>query len=185
MLGKINVTGCSLETLVRQAYNLSGPQGLGFLHYKDGSLADETVASIIERGKGDKTCAVGMDYVNGRSCKFYVYRGDGGLWVKNNWYDHSTRDLEELLKSVGVGPEAIAAARKEQEDDDNLKFQAAVAFLEERNGVFVEPSYGEPGDAPEDVQVGFYIGSDRRKIRSEYKDVGVTKKQHWFLVAEM
>jgi hypothetical protein len=74
--GKIDVTDVPLDTLVRAAYALSSPQGLGFIHAKKGGLDDDTLAAILKRGEGDNWCAVFMDYVHGRSVKFNVHRVD-------------------------------------------------------------------------------------------------------------
>lgn len=100
MDGMIEVTGVDLRELVKGAYALSRPVGIGFLHYKDGELDDATVDEIV---RSEGRSAVSMDYVYGRQCKFHVTRDeDGRLWTNSSWYDHTSSDLRALLKRVGI-----------------------------------------------------------------------------------
>jgi len=92
----IDVTRHNMRNLVRSAYDLSRPQGLGFLHYKQGSLSDVEIDEIL--GESDERYAVRMDYVNGRSCKLTVRRIGDKLYVHDEWHDHSSEQLRELLK---------------------------------------------------------------------------------------
>lgn len=104
---KIKVTGTSLEALVKAAYALSHPIGLGYLHARPGELSDADAAEIVAYGVGKRN-AVYMDYVHGRCCKFYVYRDvQGDLWINKNWYDHSQSQLQQLLARCGILVEAI------------------------------------------------------------------------------
>lgn len=114
----IEIPSDKLRDAIKLAYAMSAPQGLGFLHYKDGGLDEATVDAIIDREKRG-TIAASMDYVNGRSCKFTVYR-DGTydepgkrLFVNPSWYDHGDLALEDLLTELGVEDAAgkMASAR--------------------------------------------------------------------------
>lgn len=93
----IEITGCNLIALVKKAYALSRPQGLGHLHYREGELSDEQAQQIINTPGG-----IDMDYVHGRAVKFWVkYEGDR-MFVPKRWYDHTDAQLRELLTSVGI-----------------------------------------------------------------------------------
>lgn len=109
----IDITGVDLRKFVKEVYDLSKPQGLGFLHFKDEPLTDAEVDEIIS-GEGSfirSSVALGMDYINGRSCKMTVRKAEGGrLEINDRWYDHSDAALSELLKRVGVPVPAINAS---------------------------------------------------------------------------
>ena len=87
--------------LVRAAYDLSSPQGLGFLHYKEGVLSDELVENIINQPTSNSV-ALRMDYIRGRACKLTVFKRGDRLFIGNEWYDHTESQLNELLDRVEV-----------------------------------------------------------------------------------
>lgn len=93
----IDLTNTNLVALVKKAYELSAPQGLGFFHAKPGGLTDDEAKNLIsDTGR----YAVSMDYINGRSVKLRVSRDkDGRLYMSKSWYDHSDRQMKELLDS--------------------------------------------------------------------------------------
>lgn len=97
----IDVTGVDLVRLLKEAYALSRPQGLGILHARDGDLPDEDAQHIIARESERSHVAASMDYVHGRACKFAVFKKNGKLFIRRAWYDHSTRDLKTLLERCG------------------------------------------------------------------------------------
>ena len=98
----IEVTGVDLRELVRAAYDLSRPQGLGFLHFQQGSLTDEEVDALVKPPPYGRTL-VSLDYVKGRACKFAVWADENGKrWIRGDWYDHTDADLSELLERVGI-----------------------------------------------------------------------------------
>lgn len=95
----IEITGVDLVTLIKKAYDLSSPQGMGFLHFKDEPMSDEEAKSQIrEQGR----YAVSMDYVAGRAVKFAVFREGDKLFIYNAWFDHRLHQLEKLLEAVGI-----------------------------------------------------------------------------------
>lgn len=103
----IDVTDCDLVALVKKAYALSQPQGLGFLHFRDGELSDADAQEIVNR---DPRGGFGMDYVHGRAVKLGVTLREGRLWLQStDWSDHSARQLAELLASITL-PEPVTAA---------------------------------------------------------------------------
>ncbi len=100
MEDQIEITGVNLVELVKRAYDLSNPQGLGFIHYKDGGLSDEQANSLIDE---NDRYPVSLDYVCGRACKLDVFKSDDErLYIRNKWYDHSAQQLKDLLLSVGL-----------------------------------------------------------------------------------
>ena len=99
----INITGVDLAKVVQEAYRLSTPQGLGFLHFQEGGLTDEEAASLI--AFRDPRTPLTMDYVRGRACKLTVFKEGKELFIQNFWYDHSDEQLKELLEAIGVSVE--------------------------------------------------------------------------------
>ena len=93
----IEITGVNLIELAKAAYDLSKPQGLGFLHHKEGSLTDYEAQSLIS---DDKRFPLLMDYVKGRSCKLTVWEMDEKLYIKDEWLDHSKDDLAQLIETI-------------------------------------------------------------------------------------
>lgn len=105
----IEITGVDLRALVRAAYDLSQPQGMGFLHAKDGPIPEEQVEKVIAKGEDYPRRPVSMDYVLGRAVKLTVFRDDDDrLWIYNRWYDHGDWQLTELLTQLGVDKAAVA-----------------------------------------------------------------------------
>ena len=97
LLGNVDV-----RKLIREAYNLSSPQGLGFLHNYEGELSEREIDDIAKRAK-EFGRPVSMDYVRGRSIKLRIYRTkDGREYIYDRWYDHSDEQLRELLRRVDV-----------------------------------------------------------------------------------
>lgn len=97
----INITGVDLKQFVAEVYNLSKPQGLGYIHYKKGPLDNETIEKIID-SPHYVDCIINMDYVHGRACKINVYEKDDQWFIDNQWFDHTPEDLKELLRRCGI-----------------------------------------------------------------------------------
>ncbi len=94
----IDVTDCDLRVLVKEAYNLSVPMGMGFLHYTPAELTDDEVNELIDMDPHNQW-PVHLDYVKGRAVKFGVKReGDRLVIPRDDWYDHTPDQLQELLK---------------------------------------------------------------------------------------
>jgi hypothetical protein len=106
-----------LPDAIKKAFELSRPQGLGFIHHREGPLEEEAVQEIMSRGYN--RLLADMDYVHGRSCKFHVRQSedDGFMLLDPSWYDHSDYQLDELLTSLGVEnpAEARESATKARE----------------------------------------------------------------------
>lgn len=97
----IDITGADLATVIREAYALSKPQGLGYLHYKDGPLPQPELEAIVARHAESRDLAASMDYVMGRAVKLVVFRKGDKLEIRDEWFDHSPDQLAELLKRIG------------------------------------------------------------------------------------
>lgn len=95
-----DITGADLKAVVKAAYDLSVPRGLGFLHAREGGLSDADAQEIVDRNKSG-FAAITMDYVHGRACKLSVYRRNGKLFIPARWYDHSPEAMERLLAAIG------------------------------------------------------------------------------------
>lgn len=102
----IDLTGVDLVALAKAAYDLSKPQGMGFLHYEPGGLTDEQAQSLVN-DEGNR-CALSLDYVAGRAVKLTVFRDGDKLAMRDSWYDHSDSQLRELLTRVGRKVENVA-----------------------------------------------------------------------------
>lgn len=101
----IEITGVDLREFIKAAYDLSSPQGMGFIHFQEGGLDDETVDAILEKEKTvhlENRVVVSMDYVHGRAVKMAVLRDGGKLFIRDDWFDHSPKQLADLLNRVGV-----------------------------------------------------------------------------------
>jgi hypothetical protein len=120
----IEIPADKLKEALQAAYAMSSPQGLGYLHYKDGGLSDSEAAAIIDRERPDGNIAASMDYVNGRSCKFHVYREGGKLLIAPSWYDHSDYALVGLLAALGVDdPRSKIDAAQAAQDAENERWK--------------------------------------------------------------
>jgi hypothetical protein len=102
----IDVTGVDLVSLAQKVYELSLPQGLGLFHFTPKPLSE--VEEIVDACINDKRCALFMDYVHGRACKFTVFRKDGKLIINNSWYDHTDSQFNKLIETFGFKAEKLA-----------------------------------------------------------------------------
>lgn len=98
----VEITGADLPSIIRWVYDNSVPVGLGVLHYHAATLGDDEVERIMQGDDGH--CVLNMDYVNGRQCKFVIFRDkeDETLWIRKKWFDHEERsdDLIEFCQST-------------------------------------------------------------------------------------
>jgi len=97
-----------MRLLIKTVYDLSKPQGLGFMHYNENdALTDEECDKIIDTFKDDKRLALSLDYLKGRSCKFHVNRikDSDELEIYDKWYDHNDEQLATLLQKIIPMPE--------------------------------------------------------------------------------
>lgn len=95
----VDITGVDLVKFVKAVYDLSVPQGLGFLQATNAPLTDDEAKQYILNHEGRS--AVSMDYVRGRACKMHVRRDGEKLVLPDTWYDHTDRIYDELLAKFG------------------------------------------------------------------------------------
>ena len=94
---KFDVTDVDTVELVKKVYELSLPQGMGFLHFNSQPLTDEEAQSLIaEDGE------VHLDYVRGRACKFSTYKEKDKFFIRYPWYDHTDQQFIDLLDHIGI-----------------------------------------------------------------------------------
>ena len=103
----IDLTGADLRVMVKKAYDLSDPQGRGFIHFKLGhTLSEEETDSLMAKGIYSYL-VLSLDYVLGRAVKLSVYHArelanppEGmTMWMHSDWFDHSNSQLEALLEA--------------------------------------------------------------------------------------
>lgn len=108
MKDMIEITGIDLKKFAQKVYELSVPQGMGFIHAKSGGLSDEDAQALLDKEKNDSRIALLMDYVHGRACKMTVFKEEGKLFMRDSWYDHSDWSLSQLMKFVNEKEGKIA-----------------------------------------------------------------------------
>ena len=162
----IDVTEAPLGTLIRSAYTMSTPRGLGFLHATADELSEGEINSIQSACERSTIYAACMDYVRGRACKFEVLKRDGRLYVKNRWYDHSDNQLYALLETVGIDRSVVAAARLAEKEYEDACVVRAVKFLRERGGRYVDCLHGEEDNIP--LILGFYAAEQRGRVKAAW-----------------
>ena len=97
----IDCTKVDLVKLAQEAYKLSVPQGLGFLHFNPEPLSESEAEQCIH--PDDRFMRLSMDYVNGRAVKLTVREEKNGtLSLPDSWYDHTDEQYQKLLSSVDL-----------------------------------------------------------------------------------
>lgn len=106
-LQKIDLTGINLVRLLRVAYDLSIPLGMGNIHFRPGPLPIDEAHEVVRR-QSDllPDMVLTVDYLHGRSIKLHVRKehidGAERWWMYNDWLDHS-RDQIDVLVSKARG----------------------------------------------------------------------------------
>ena len=95
----IEVTGIDLKQFAKDVYDLSVPQGLGFLRFEKGGLQDDVAEKLVFR---EPLYPLNMDYVHGRACKMTVRKDGEKLFIDNTWYDHTDDQFKELLSRHNI-----------------------------------------------------------------------------------
>lgn len=102
---RVTITRDNLPKVIAKAYELSQPQGMGFLHAKPGDIPDDVLQQILDRSDSaqfDMNRGVRLDYVQGRAIKLGIhFDADAGSYyledTGHGWYDHSDEQWVELL----------------------------------------------------------------------------------------
>lgn len=89
-----------LRALVSRAFDMSNPQGMGYLHHKPGPITEEEINSVLQDSNKPGELAVRADYIRGRSVKLTVWKDEDGKYLiyGPDWLDHSPEDLNELVR---------------------------------------------------------------------------------------
>ena len=92
----IDITDVDPILVVKKAYELSSPQGLGFLHFDPAPLKDEDAALYVRNGE------IWADYIKGRAVKLSSFRREGGrIFISRYWKDHNDFQMGQLLSAIG------------------------------------------------------------------------------------
>ena len=102
MSSGIKITGVDLVKFTQAVYELSRPQGMGFIHFKSGGLSDEDAREIVNNSKPYGGNVLSMDYVHGRACKMNVFKEGNDLYIADSWYDHTDEQLKTLLQKFNI-----------------------------------------------------------------------------------
>lgn len=98
----ISITRDNLPKVIAKAFDLSVPQGMGFLHFKEGGIPEGVLIAILSQVDEAETPyfkRVSMDYVQGRAVKLHIqYDENEQKWRLDGdrWYDHSGAAWQEL-----------------------------------------------------------------------------------------
>lgn len=105
---KYSVPQDKLTTVLAAAFDLSSPQGMGFLHYQPGNAKPELFQEVVDEAVAADPAkpffkSISLDYVQGRACKFNVHYDKDGWYIEGpRWYDHSPEALLELVNRCGL-----------------------------------------------------------------------------------
>lgn len=108
-MAQIKITREQLPHVISKAFDLSQPQGMGYLHYKPGPIPEDTLDRILERTDNNEGYrkGVSLDYVEGRAVKLYIpYEPEYGYYMEDDgrWFDHSNEAWEELTTFIKTLP---------------------------------------------------------------------------------
>lgn len=101
MENTIDISNVDLKQFVKDVYELSSPQGFGFLHFKQEGLTDEEIDDILLNSSSRKN-TIYMDYIHGRACKMTIFEKNGKRLIYTPWYDHTDDQLKELLNRHNI-----------------------------------------------------------------------------------
>lgn len=178
-LGMIKITGCDLEALVKKAYQLSRPQGLGWIDKSQDKkeLTDNEVSNILSAPHEDWV-PVQIDYLHGKAVKLTVFRFDDQLYVENYWHDHSDQDFLALLSSIGIPEKAVHIAKNEKAEYKAMCLSKALKLLSSQ-GVVYGANLSLKHD--EDIYNGLLQAREEGLVRQVYEnDSG--PMGNWYLV---
>lgn len=88
-----------LRNTIKKAFELSEPQGMGFLHYNEAdTITDDEIDGMVQ---ANGSWGLDLDYVKGRAVKLgiFVDTEKGLPYIVDNgvWFDHSAAAWAELL----------------------------------------------------------------------------------------
>lgn len=102
MKDMLELENIDMRKFISAVYELSVPQGLGFLHAEPGGLDKDTL-DLFEKeyrynANSGVACVLSIDYLRGRACKMSVWQENGKLYIHPRWFDHSPVQLAKLLE---------------------------------------------------------------------------------------
>ena len=114
--GQFDITDIDPLLIIRTAFDMSVPQGMGILQHRSGGIGASEMARYIAR---DVWGSYHVDYMRGRSMKlhFRADRETKRLYFDIDWYDHTRDQAEELMRLIKL-PDVenqIIRAREERE----------------------------------------------------------------------
>jgi len=86
--------------LLKTVYDLSKPQGMGFLHFMTTPMTVEEATKLLNVHRSPR--GYHFDYINGRACKFNIFFDGEKHYINDSWYDHTNKDFETLLKKFNL-----------------------------------------------------------------------------------
>lgn len=99
---RIPISRDNLPKVIAKAYELSKPQGMGYLHFQEGGIPEDVLQKILSRSdaeEGGYHKRVSLDYVQGRAVKLSIPYDEetGEFYISGDrWYDHSGSQWDEL-----------------------------------------------------------------------------------------
>lgn len=114
----IEFTGHEPYLILQKAYELSSPQGMGFMHARAGGLSDDEAKAIVAgatRGSPPHNASISFDYVHGRAMKLWMDVREGRLFLPRSWYDHSEEAMRALCESFSIDYDSVPDQPKEGE----------------------------------------------------------------------
>ena len=118
----VDLTGGDLCKLIQAAFDISRPQGMGFLHYSpDHVITDEEAKEMVTDANigvhlTGSHVALNLDYVRGRAVKLTVFLAteeqrkhnliaralpaEWTHWAYADWYDHSREQMEQIVEAA-------------------------------------------------------------------------------------
>lgn len=103
---RIAITRDNLPKVIAKAYDLSQPQGMGFLQAQPGAIPHDVLQRMLDHSDSiadsEWRKGISMDYVQGRAVKLHIHfdTAAGTYYLEDtgrNWYDHSDEQWAELL----------------------------------------------------------------------------------------
>lgn len=106
-MDQIRIPTTLVAAVVAHAYNLSRPQGLGFMHYTPEPMTLEEAQQVVDAGGtsfGHTKVGVSLDYVNGRAVKLHIREDVEGYFLEDDgtWFDHGPTLWAELKRLIAT-----------------------------------------------------------------------------------
>lgn len=89
-----------LQAIVKASFHLARAAGLGRLHFDENQgMTDEDAAQFVNLSESRDNYVVGMDYIQGRQCKTYIFQeAPGHYTLDNGIFERDRGSLEPMLE---------------------------------------------------------------------------------------